>query len=431
MINILGAGSIGQLLAHKLTDASIKCQLIVRKLEDVPAKTWLLIDEVNSVQTKQEHTFSLSEPQDSSPLEILFVCVKAPDLKPALESIKHRLTPNSMLILFQNGMGHEKIAQHYVPLNHIFFASNTHGAFKSDRQTVHYAGKGKIDFGGYLQDSTADWFSDNLKQALDATWQPNMAHILWRKLMVNAVINPLTAIYNCNNGDLLTDDKKNSLLGLIDENKQFAKQLQLPFADDLKTIVYTVIEQTANNYSSMYQDVKAERITEINAINGYLLSQMEKHQFHSPRNWRLWSQFHIVYPPLQKQAQQKAQNFDELQYHVTQRKGTERPFTGTYYQHTEQGTYHCVCCNTLLFTDKEKFDSGCGWPSFDRAKNKKSIVYQVDTSHNMHRVEILCAQCGAHLGHVFDDGPTETGQRFCVNSVSLQFEQYNPEKDNP
>src|SRR5690606_35349331 len=109
------------------------------------------------------------------------------------------------------------------------------------------------------------------------------------------------------------------------------------------------------------------------------------------------------------------------QYHILREKGTERPFTGKYYKTNDKGVYSCAACNAELFTSDMKFDSDCGWPSFDRAMAGGKIKYEVDNSHGWSRTEIMCANCGSHLGHVFDDGPTITGKRYCVNSVSLIF----------
>jgi methionine-R-sulfoxide reductase len=109
------------------------------------------------------------------------------------------------------------------------------------------------------------------------------------------------------------------------------------------------------------------------------------------------------------------------QYHVLREKGTERPFTGKYYKFNEKGVYCCAACGSELFTSDMKFDSECGWPSFDRAMDGGKIRYEIDRSYGWERTEILCANCGSHLGHVFDDGPTITGKRYCVNSVSLIF----------
>ena len=109
------------------------------------------------------------------------------------------------------------------------------------------------------------------------------------------------------------------------------------------------------------------------------------------------------------------------QYDVLRNKDTERPYTGEYDEFFEKGTYVCAACGNLLFTSDSKFDSHCGWPSFDRAV-KGSVIYEHDNSLGMARTEVMCAKCGGHLGHVFDDGPKETtGERFCTNSVSIKF----------
>lgn len=109
------------------------------------------------------------------------------------------------------------------------------------------------------------------------------------------------------------------------------------------------------------------------------------------------------------------------QYWVLREKGTERPHTGKYNMHFEDGTYKCAGCNQELFESDSKFKSDCGWPSFDKSI-QGSIDYILDKSHGMVRTEIVCSNCGGHIGHIFNDGPTETGKRYCVNSVSVDFE---------
>lgn len=111
------------------------------------------------------------------------------------------------------------------------------------------------------------------------------------------------------------------------------------------------------------------------------------------------------------------------QYYVLRKKGTEKPFSGKYLNHNENGTYTCAACGFELFSSDSKFDSHCGWPSFDNEIAKSKIKKQIDTSFGMIRTEILCSNCGSHLGHLFNDGPTESGLRYCVNSLSIEFKE--------
>jgi len=127
--------------------------------------------------------------------------------------------------------------------------------------------------------------------------------------------------------------------------------------------------------------------------------------------------------PLEKSEQQWKDQLTPQEYYVIREKGTERPFTGEYNMHFEEGTYTCRACDAPLFTSDSKFDGHCGWPSFDQGISNGAIVEKLDKTHGMIRTEIMCSNCGGHLGHVFNDGPTATGLRYCVNSLSIDFKE--------
>lgn len=127
--------------------------------------------------------------------------------------------------------------------------------------------------------------------------------------------------------------------------------------------------------------------------------------------------------PVEKTDAQWRKELTPEQYKVMREKGTERAFTGAYVDNHEQGMYKCAACGEPLFDSDTKFESGSGWPSFFKPLSADAVETEEDRNHGMRRTEVMCKKCGAHLGHVFDDGPKPTGQRYCVNSISLKFEK--------
>lgn len=126
---------------------------------------------------------------------------------------------------------------------------------------------------------------------------------------------------------------------------------------------------------------------------------------------------------IEKTAEEWREQLTAEQYRILRQKGTERPFTGKYNDFYEKGNYYCAACDHLLFMSDSKFKSGCGWPSFSDVAKEKNISLKKDTSHGMLRTEVLCANCGGHLGHVFNDGPPPSYLRYCINSISVKFRE--------
>ena len=279
--HILGAGSMGMLWATRLTRAGLPVKLILRNTERLQAykaaQGLTLIEDEDS----QQWAISAQIPETDEPIQRLLVACKAYDAEQAVAQIAGRLTVNAELILLQNGLGSQQAVAALVPQARCLFASSTEGAFRDGDWRVVFAGRGHTWLGDTGQAPAPAWLEELQRSGIAHEWSPNILSRLWRKLALNCAINPLTVLYNCRNGGLQVHTAE--VQTLYTELASLLEHCGQPEAAvDLGLEVLRVIQATANNYSSMHQDVAQGRRTEISYLLGYACEAARDRQFAVP-----------------------------------------------------------------------------------------------------------------------------------------------------
>lgn len=266
--HILGAGSLGSLWATRLARSGQQVKLILRneqRLEDYRQAGGLTL-----IESTQQSFWPLKAEvaTEKTPIQRLVVACKAYDAEPAVRQLASRLAPTAELILLQNGMGSQQAISSLLPQRHCLFASTTEGAYRpKDFQVVH-AGNGFTWLGSATDRPAPSWLPLLEKAGLDVRWTPQILGKLWRKLAINCAINPLTVLHDCRNGELL--EHRDDVLALCNELTELLEACgQTDAAIDLHSEVLRVITATAQNFSSMQQDVSHRRRTEIHFMLGY------------------------------------------------------------------------------------------------------------------------------------------------------------------
>lgn len=274
MLHIIGAGSIGLLWAVRLQQAGLPVTLILRNAERLAA--WQQQQgqvELTDPAQQQHSSNSLAAelPEASTPIQRLIVATKAYAAEPAVRNLLSRLPPDAEIILLQNGMGSQQAISQLLDTRRVYYASVTDGAWRPSARQLIWAGHGQTLLGDPRQGPTPPWLADWQNRGLTVEWHQDISAVLWRKLAINCVINPLSVLHDCTNGELpaLAQDR---LQELTAELQQLLTTVGTPVSlDILRTQLDRIIHQTAANSSSMRQDVHAGRRTEIKYILGYAL----------------------------------------------------------------------------------------------------------------------------------------------------------------
>jgi len=291
--HIIGAGAIGCLWAHNLTQVGFAVRLILRneqRLIEYQATDGIRYTDMESKTRESAPEAELA--CNDSPITHLLVTTKAFSTKEAVSSVKHRLQKNAHIVLLQNGMGQHEEVSALLPHCKIWAAVSTDGVYLDTPFRVVRAGQGETVLGQFLQPNQENDLTPLLPKSigdLTLTHSNNVALYLWRKLAINAAINPLTALLGCKNGELTASlEYRNKVINLCDEIEAVASHLKQPLFDQiLSEQVFLIANLTANNFSSMHQDVLHQRKTEIDYINGYLQSKALSIDLDCPLNDQL------------------------------------------------------------------------------------------------------------------------------------------------
>ncbi|MEX3073850.1 2-dehydropantoate 2-reductase [Vibrio alginolyticus] len=281
-IVILGPGAIGSLWATKLKHAGHKVSLWSRSSE---SQLKLQLDD-SAVDIFTNHHLP-----DVKNADLIVVTVKAWQVDEAILPLLPHMNPDTIIMLMHNGMGTAQHVEAVLTNNPIVLATTTHGAYKPSNQQVLHTGNGMTQIGAFNRSGEqCQFLQDVMNHALpDVRWNPNINVALWTKLAINCAINPLTAIHQCKNGELGQQEYKVTLENITHELIQVMKQEEINIEfDELFNTIMQVVNATAENYSSMRQDVFHQRRTEIDFITGYLLQAAEKHHIDTPENLKLY-----------------------------------------------------------------------------------------------------------------------------------------------
>jgi 2-dehydropantoate 2-reductase len=279
--HILGAGSLGTLWATRLARAGLPVRLILR--DDARLASYQAGNGLTLVEQGVEHTYPVigETPHSPEPIQRLLVACKAYDAQSAVAQLQHRLAANAELILLQNGLGSQDAVAAQLPQAHCIFASSTEGAFRDGDWRVVFAGHGYTWLGDAGHPTPPLWLDDLHAAGIPHEWSTTILTRLWRKLALNCAINPLTVLYHCRNGGL--QSHRCEVATLCGELTELLERCGQPAAaEDLHSEVERVIQATAANYSSMFQDVANARRTEISYLLGYACLAAARHQLVLP-----------------------------------------------------------------------------------------------------------------------------------------------------